>query len=136
MRELKALIASMPPTPNNKRLLEVYEEYYAAYRSRNQDDVLRGPFIDMHFNNSPHGTHTHLYLEGFIDFHFGAGKGRELHVLLANAEGAAAEGGKPFWRQFFDAMVDEYDPLEINSPDGLQALLRKLLGFPRRIAER
>jgi hypothetical protein len=33
-------------------------------------------------------------------------------------------------------MVDEYDPLEINSPEGLQALLRKLLGFPRRIAER
>jgi hypothetical protein len=101
-----------------------------------RDDVLRGPFIDMHFNNSAHGTHTHLYLEDFIDFHFGADKGRELHLLIAKAEGPSAEGGKPFWRKFFDAMVDEYDPLEINSPEGLQAVLRRLLGFPQKISPR
>jgi hypothetical protein len=89
----------------------------------------------MFFNGKPHGTHTHMYLEGFIDFHFGAGKGRELRLLIANAEGPATVDG-PFWRKFWDAMVDEYDALEINNPNALQAILEKHLGFPRTIRPR
>jgi hypothetical protein len=76
-----------------------------------------------------------MYLEGFIDFHHGPGKGAELRRLIAKAEGPAIME-EPFWRRFWDAMVDEYDEFEINSPNGLQAILEQYLGFPRTIKPR
>jgi hypothetical protein len=96
------------------------------------------PFIDMAFNGAEHGTHTHMYLEGLIDFHHGVGKGRELRHLIANAEGPMVKtvtGEREFYTQFWNAMVDEFGSLEINSPEGLQAILERHLGFPRRIRE-
>ena len=97
------------------------------------------PFIDMAFNGAPHGTHTHMYLEGLIDFHHGVGKGKELRHLIANATGPPIKGGarqREFFEKFWDGMWDEYSSLQINSPEGLQPLLEKHLGFPRKIPKR
>ena len=99
------------------------------------------PFIDMAFNGSDHGTHTHLFMEGLIDFKHGAGKGREIRQMIARAEGKAIPrgGGKPdkqFYETFWDAMFDEYDSRHLNSPEGIQRVLEQHLGFPRRIKPR
>lgn len=99
------------------------------------------PFIDMTFNGSDHGTHTHLFMEGLIDFKHGAGKGREIRQMIARAEGNAIPrgGGKPdkqFYEVFWDAMFDEYDSRHLNSPEGIQRVLEEHLGFPRRIKPR
>jgi hypothetical protein len=174
MRDLEALIRSMPNTANNRRLLKLFRKFYKTLRdpvkhaefiahiwhhaaerqisplqaleeivTRGrrphvvQDHLLRAdllhdaPFIDMTFNGGPHGTHTHMYFEGLIDFHHDTGDGQMLRHLIANAEGAA--GGEEYWRRFWNAMMDEFQELEINSPDGLQAILERHLGFPRRL---
>ena len=99
------------------------------------------PFIDMTFNGSDHGTHTHLFMEGLIDFKHGAGKGREIRQMIARAEGKAIPRGpgkpdKEFYETFWDAMFDEYDSRHLNSPEGLQRVLEEHLGFPRRIKPR
>jgi hypothetical protein len=99
------------------------------------------PFIDMAFNGGDHGTHTHLFMEGLIDFKHGAGKGREIRHMIARSEGRGIPRGpgqpdKEFYGVFWDAMFDEYDRGHLNSPEGLQAVLEEHLGFPRRIKPR
>lgn len=99
------------------------------------------PFIDMTFNGSDHGTHTHLFMEGLIDFKHGPGTGREIRHMIARSEGRAIPRGpgrpdKEFYETFWDAMFDEYDSRHLNSPEGIQRVLEEHLGFPRRIKPR
>ena len=99
------------------------------------------PFIDMTFNGSDHGTHTHMFMEGLLDFKHGPGTGREVRQMIARAEGKAIPRGpgkpdKEFYEIFWDAMFDEYDSRHLNSPEGLQRVLEEHLGFPRKIKPR
>jgi hypothetical protein len=99
------------------------------------------PFIDMTFNGGDHGTHTHLFMEGLIDFKHGPGKGRAIRHMIARSEGKGIPRGlnkpdKQFYEIFWDAMFDEYDSRHLNSPEGVQRVLEEHLGFPRRIKPR
>jgi hypothetical protein len=99
------------------------------------------PFIDMTFNGGDHGTHTHLFMEGLIDFKHGPGKGRAIRHMIARSEGQGIPRGlnkpdKQFYEIFWDAMFDEYDSRHLNSPEGIQRVLEEHLGFPRRIKPR
>lgn len=96
-----------------------------------------GGIIDLAFNGNEHGTHTHLFQEGLLNFKHGKGAGKRFRRAIGNAKGRSvpARNGrmKEFHETFWDAMFDVGDGNHINRPEILQPVLERHLGLPRRI---
>jgi hypothetical protein len=118
---------------------EILEERYGPKfvtldKELRPDDFLKvihdGPFLDgSNFVTMTHGTHIHLFQMLVLDLKHGPGTGRRFWKDIAEAEVHAGMDRTDFRRWLWDGVFDEVDHTFLNSPEALNPILVKHLGF-------
>jgi hypothetical protein len=109
------------------------EEEFAQFLAIIKDPRM---MVDLPFSGVDHGAHIHAFQQFLGDQLWGAGKGLEFRLKLANLKGPAKthragqtdQYEEPFWAQLWDELFDTFGKL--NSPEKLFHILMTHLDFP------
>ncbi|WP_028062823.1 hypothetical protein [Solirubrobacter soli] len=109
------------------------EEEFAQFLAIIKDPRM---MVDLPFSGIDHGAHIHAFQQYLGDQLWGAGKGLEFRLKLAELKGPAKThraGGtdqydEPFWAQLWDELFDSFG--QMNSPEKLFNILMTHLDFP------
>jgi len=96
-------------------------------------EVLRAdkPHVDLPFADSPHGRYTHMFDEYILARPEVLGSrdaARRSRQAIANAEGPASEDGEEFYSLVWNALFDETDGGQLNTPEEVGSTCRSCSG--------
>ena len=90
------------------------------------------PRIDTHFKDVAHGAYTHVFDDALVAHILGGPDEAFLfRQMLTDVTGPEVDG-YPFWARLWDALFDEVQAGQINTPEVLGPILHKHLGLEAR----
>ena len=90
------------------------------------------PRIDTHFKDVAHGAYTHVFDDALVAHVLGgADEAFRFRQMLTDVTGPEVDG-YPFWARLWDALFDEVQAGQINTPEVLGPILHKHLGIEAR----
>jgi hypothetical protein len=90
------------------------------------------PRIDTHFKDLAHGAYTHVFDDALVAHVLGGADDAWLfRQMLTDVAGPEIDG-YPFWARLWDALFDEVQAGQINTPEVLGPILHRHLGIEAR----
>ena len=90
------------------------------------------PRIDTHFKDLAHGAYTHVFDDALVAHVLGgADEAFHFRQMLTDVTGPEVDG-YPFWARLWDALFDEVQAGQINTPEVLGPILHRHLGLEAR----